>query len=149
LSIDIGLQGIMREALLDSIKKFNATGGAGIVLDIHTGEILSLVSLPDYDPNAHAPVSDDARFNRATLGSYEMGSTFKIFTLAQGLEKGVIKLTDTFNCIKPLKFGKFEIRDFHPEGRWLNVPEIFIYSSNIGAAHIIDRIDAKEQKAFL
>jgi cell division protein FtsI (penicillin-binding protein 3) len=149
LSIDIRLQGIMREAIAESMRNFNAIGGAGIMMDVNSGEILSLVSLPDFDPNQPGQVSDSARFNRATLGTYEMGSTFKIFTLAQGLERGMINMTDSFNCINPLKYGRFLIRDYHPEARWLTVPEIFVHSSNIGAAQIAQRFSVNDQKKFL
>ncbi|HVY12965.1 MAG TPA: penicillin-binding protein 2, partial [Alphaproteobacteria bacterium] len=150
LSIDIRLQGIMHDALSDSMRAFNAIGGAGLVMDVETGELLAMVSLPDFDPNNAGQASESARFNRATLGTYEMGSTFKIFTISQALEKGVISLTDKFNCMHPLKIGgKFEVHDFHPEGRWLNVPEILVYSSNIGAAQIIERVRAEDQKKYL
>ncbi|MBI3418995.1 MAG: penicillin-binding protein 2 [Proteobacteria bacterium] len=149
LSVDIRLQSLMHEALLDGMHKFDAIGGAGLIMDVETGEILALVSLPDFDPNNPTQASDSARFNRATLGAYEMGSTFKIFTISQALEKGVITLADQFDCRKPLKFGRFEIHDFHPENRYLTVPEIFVYSSNIGAAQIIERVDGKDQKKYL
>jgi cell division protein FtsI (penicillin-binding protein 3) len=149
LSIDIRLQGILRDALADGIRSFDGIGGAGIVLDVQTGEILALTSLPDFDPNAPGQMTKDTQFNRATLGAYEMGSTFKIFTLAQGLEQKVIKLSDTFDCTHPLEFGKFKIHDFHPEGRWLNVPEVFTHSSNIGAARIAERFSIPDQKKFL
>jgi cell division protein FtsI (penicillin-binding protein 3) len=148
LSIDIRLQGIMRDAIAESMRSFNAVGGAGIMMDVQTGEILSLVSLPDFDPNLPGQVSESARFNRATLGTYEMGSTFKIFTLAQGLERNIINMTDSFNCINPLKYGRFLIRDYHPERRWLTLPEVFIHSSNIGAAQIAQRLSVAEQKSF-
>jgi cell division protein FtsI (penicillin-binding protein 3) len=149
LSIDIGLQGILHEALAEGVKNFNATGAAGIIMDVRTGEILAMVSLPDFDPNVMGKVSDNAKFNRASLGSYEMGSTFKTFTLALALDKKLIKLTDTFDCIHPIQIGRFKITDFHPENRWLNVPEIYVYSSNLGAARIADKFTIEDQKKFL
>lgn len=149
LTIDIRLQGILHDALAEGMTTFNGVGAAGLIMDVHTGEVLALVSLPDFDPNAPGQASDSARFNRATLGMYEMGSTFKVFSLSEGLEKGVIKLTDSFDCRHPLKFGRFEIHDFKPEGRWLNVPEVFVYSSNIGAAQVAERFTIEDQKKYL
>ena len=76
------------------------------------------------------------RFNRATLGVYEMGSTFKIFNTAMALESGVVKVSDKFDATKPLHIARFTINDDHPKKRWLTVPEIFVYSSNIGSAQM-------------
>lgn len=149
LSIDIRLQGILREALAESVKTFSAVGAAGLIMDVNTGEMLALASLPDFDPHEAGKASDQARFNRATLGMYEMGSTFKIFTLAQGLDKGLITLSSGFDCRKPLKYGRFSIDDFHAQRRWLNIPEIFLHSSNIGAAQIAEKIGTAAQKEFL
>ena len=98
LSLDVRIQQIMREELQRGIDDFNGIGGAGIVLDAQTGEILSLVSLPDFDPNLAATAGPDQRFNRATLGVYEMGSTFKTLNTAMALDSGKIKMTDTFDA---------------------------------------------------
>ncbi len=149
LSLDIRLQGVLHNVLEDGIRRFNGVGAAGLIMDAHTGEILALVSLPDFDPNTYPKAPDNARFNRATLGGYEMGSIFKVFTLAQALDENLVRLSDSFDCTRPLKFGRFRIRDYHPEKRWLTVPEIFVHSSNIGAAHIIARVTIPGQKRFL
>jgi cell division protein FtsI (penicillin-binding protein 3) len=91
-----------------------------------------MVSLPDFDPNSAGDAPDEARFNRNTLGVYEMGSTFKLFNTAMALDSGTIALTDSFDAVHPIRVGRFTITDFHPEHRWLTVPEIIKYSSNLG-----------------
>ncbi|NDE90975.1 MAG: penicillin-binding protein 2 [Alphaproteobacteria bacterium] len=149
LALDIRLQGILRDAMAEGIKNFNAIGGAAIIMDINNGEILSMVSLPDFDPNDINKSNDNQRFNRASLGIYEMGSTFKTFTLAQALDSGAISIANSFDCTHPISIGRFKINDFHPLRRWLNVPEIFLHSSNIGAVQIIEKVGIKAQREFL
>ncbi len=148
LSIDVRLQHILREELGRAIADFTGIGGAGAILDVETGELLALVSLPDFDPNQPGTASEDQRFNRATLGIYEMGSTFKIFNTAMALDSGIVRLTDQFDATKPIHIGGFPIRDYHGKNRWLSVPEIFIYSSNIGSARMADEVGGEAQKAF-
>ncbi|MBY0428923.1 MAG: penicillin-binding protein 2, partial [Alphaproteobacteria bacterium] len=149
LAIDIRLQGILRDALAEGIRNFNALGGAGVIMDVHNGEILSMVSLPDFDPNDIAKANDNQRFNRASLGVYEMGSTFKTFTLAQALDRGAISVSSSFDCTHPISIGRYKINDYHPMYRWLNVPEIFLHSSNIGAVQIIEKVGITAQREFL
>jgi cell division protein FtsI (penicillin-binding protein 3) len=149
LSVDLRLQAIMRRELAASMSNFNAVGATGLIMDISTGEILALVSLPDFDPQHPGDANDDERFNRATLGVYEMGSTFKIFNTALALDSGLIHLGDAFDTVHPLEVGGQFIRDFHSEKRWLNVAEIFTHSSNIGSARMADRIGGARQRAFL
>lgn len=149
LSLDIRVQHVLRDELADAIKTFRAIGAAGTVMDIATGEILALVSLPDFDPNRVAESSADARFNRATLGIYEPGSTFKILTMAMALELGTATLDQKFDATAPLRVARFTIRDDHPENRWLSVPEIFVYSSNVGAARMALDVGPERQRAFL
>lgn len=149
LAIDIRLQSILRDALAEGIRNFNALGGAGVIMDVQNGEILSMVSLPDFDPNDIAKAADNQRFNRASLGIYEMGSTFKTFTLAQALDRGAISISSSFDCTHPISIGRFKISDFHPLSRWLNVPEIFLHSSNIGAVQIVEKIGITAQREFL
>lgn len=149
LALDIRLQSILRDALAEGIKTFNAIGGAGVIMDAHSGEILSMVSLPDFDPNDVSKANDNQRFNRASLGIYEMGSTFKTFTLAQALDRGAISISSSFDCTHPISIGRFKINDFHPMYRWLNVPEIFLHSSNIGAVQIAQKIGINAQREFL
>lgn len=149
LALDLRVQNILREAMQENIQTFQAIGGAGLVMDVETGELLGLVSLPDFDPANPGRARDDAKFNRATLGIYEMGSTFKSFALAQAIDRGSLQMNETFDCTRPIKIGRFEINDFHPLHRWLNVPEIFLHSSNIGAVQIIQRVGPSAQKEFL
>ena len=149
LSLDVRVQHVLRGELAAAITEFDAAGAAGIVMDAVTGEVIALSSLPDFDPNLVAGSTDDARFNRATLGVYEPGSTLKTLTMAMALEYGTATLDDRFDATKPLRMARFTIRDAHPQARWLSMPEIFIYSSNIGAARMAMDIGAQRQRAFL
>ena len=149
LSLDVRVQNVLREELGAAVAKFKALGATGVVLDARTGEVLALVSLPDFDPNHPAAASAEARFNRASLGVYEMGSTFKTFTMAMALDSGTVDLGDGYDATEPLRIARFTIRDDHPQRRWLSLPEIFIYSSNIGAAKMARDLGGARQKAFL
>ncbi len=149
LSVDVRVQYALHQELSRSVEEFSALGAAGIVLDVHSGEIVAMVSLPDYDLNQAGSASADARFNRASLGVYEMGSTFKAFTAAMALDYGTVKINGGYDATKPLHVARFTIRDDHPKARWLSVPEIFIYSSNIGAAKMALDVGGERQKAFL
>lgn len=149
VSLDIRVQHAVRKTMLDAMAHFKAKAGTAVVLDAHTSEILSLVSLPDYDPERFGEADEDARFNRATLGVYEMGSTFKVFNTAMALESGKVRLNDTFDTTKPLRIARFSIRDSHPENRWLTVPEILVHSSNIGSARMAMDVGPDNQRAFL
>jgi cell division protein FtsI (penicillin-binding protein 3) len=150
LSVDIRFQHVLREELAAAVKEFSAIGAAGVIVDVRSGEVLSMVSLPDYNPNrAMRPVKGNTRFNRASLGVYEMGSTFKAFTTAMALDSGTIGITEGYDASKPLRMARFTIRDFHAQNRWLSVPEIFMYSSNIGAAKMALEVGVDGQRAFL
>ena len=149
LSVDVRVQHALRDELAAAMLEFDAVGAAGIVMDARTGEVVALTSLPDFDPNLVAESSGDARFNRATLGVYEPGSTLKTLTMAMALEYGTANLGDRFDATKPLRIARFTIRDTHPQARWLTLPEIFIYSSNIGAARMAMDIGPERQRAFL
>jgi len=149
LSLDLAVQRIVREEVQFAMDRFSAIGGVGLLMDIHTAEVLAMVSLPDFDPNDPGGASDDARFNRASLGVYEMGSTFKLLTAAQALEAGAAKPSTRFDATKPLKIGRFTIRDFHAKNRWLTLEEILIHSSNIGAARVAEASGPAAQRAFL
>jgi|JI10StandDraft_1071094.scaffolds.fasta_scaffold84919_3 cell division protein FtsI (penicillin-binding protein 3) len=149
LSIDVRIQHILHEEISRAIADFTAIGGAGMVMDIQTGEMLALVSLPDFDPARPGEASDDARFNRATLGTYEMGSTFKLFNTAIGLDSGTVTLAGGYDATHSIKIGRFSIDDFHGKHRWLSIPEIFTYSSNIGSAKLADAFGAEVQKTYL
>lgn len=149
LALDLRVQSMVRDELSKAIAEFQAIGGVGVVLDITTGEVLAMTSLPEFDPHQPATSSDDARFNRATLGVYEMGSTFKTFTMAGALDNHVVTMQGGYDASRPIHYGGFTISDAHPEGRWLSVPEIFAYSSNIGTAKMAMDLGGKRQRAFL
>ena len=149
LSLDLGLQTIISHEIQKQIDLFEAIGGAGVILDIHSGEILAAASLPDFNPNQFGRVSDDARFNRATKGLYEMGSTFKVLNTAIALETGAANINQRFEVAKPLRISRFTITDYKPRVRPLNVPEIMVYSSNIGSARIAEAIGAETQRAYM
>jgi len=121
-----------------------------VVMDIHTGEVLAMTSLPQVNPNAAGQAPPEARFNRATLGVYEMGSTFKPFTVAMAMDSGIIKsFGQIYNCPHELHVYGQTIHDTHPYGRPCSVAEIMKESSNIGTAQIADQLGASRQKAFL
>jgi cell division protein FtsI (penicillin-binding protein 3) len=148
LSIDVRLQHIVKRELQVAVDEFEGLGGAGMVVDVKTGEILAMVSLPDFDP--HAPTSDEnARFNRNTLGVYEMGSTFKIFNSALALDSGKIHMGDSFDATKSIRVGRFSISDSHGKNRWLTVPEIFKYSSNIGSVRMALEVGTTAQRSLM
>ncbi len=149
LSLDVRVQYILRDEIARQITEFNAIGGMGIVMDVSTGEVIAMTSLPDFDPNAPGSTSDDAIFNRATLGIYEMGSTFKIFNTAMALEARTATLASSYDATRPIQIDRFTIHDDHPQRRWLTVPEIFEYSSNIGSARMALEAGSERQKDFL
>jgi cell division protein FtsI (penicillin-binding protein 3) len=149
LSIDVRVQHILHEELSRAIADFSGIGGAGIILDLKSGEVLALVSLPDFDPARPGDASDDTRFDRATLGLYEMGSTFKIFNTAIALDSGTTTLADGFDATNPIRIGGHSINDYRGKHRFLSIPEIFTYSSNIGSAKMADLFGPEIQQAYL
>src|ERR1700736_5428444 len=149
LALDLRVQHALRDELLIALDKFKAKATAGIVTDVRTGEIVAMVSAPDYDPNNPREALDPTRINRLTTGVYEMGSTFKALTVAMALDSGKVTLRSSFDARMPLRFGKFDIHDFHAQNRVLTVPEIFTYSSNIGAARAALAVGIEAHKAFL
>jgi len=149
LSIDLRVQSIVREVVTSAITKFQAIGAGAVVLDVHTGEVLAMASVPDYDPNNPAEGAKEGWLNRMSNGTFEMGSTFKSFTIAMGLDSGRVRLGDTFDARYPIRIGGFTIKDFHGKGRMLSVPEIFQFSSNIGTAKIADTVGTEGHKEFL
>lgn len=149
LSIDIRVQHIVRDELARAVQYFQAIGGGAIVLDVHTGEVISLVSLPDFDPLNPGEASKDARFNRITLGVYEMGSTMKTLNTAMALDYGTVKLWGGYDATSPIQISRFQIRDDHPKRRWLSVPEIYMYSSNIGSAKMALDVGPALQREFM
>jgi cell division protein FtsI (penicillin-binding protein 3) len=139
----------MRDELLAAREKFKAIAAAGVLTDVRTGEVVAMVSLPDYDPNNPREALDPTRINRLTTGVYEMGSTFKALTLAMALDSGKITLKSSFDASHPLQYGKYAIHDFHAQNRVLTVPEIFTYSSNIGTARMAVSLGVEHHKWFL
>ncbi|MHA1517207.1 MAG: peptidoglycan D,D-transpeptidase FtsI family protein, partial [Alphaproteobacteria bacterium] len=133
-SLDVGVQHVLREELKYAVETYKAKAASGIVMDVHTGEVVGLASLPDYDPNHREQALDKDRINRIGFGVYEMGSVFKVFTVAGVLDYGLANLNTTYDATNPIRFGRFSIGDFHGKGRPLSVTEAFIYSSNIAMA---------------
>ncbi len=149
LAVDLRVEHALRDELLKAKDKFSAKAASGIVSNVKTGEIIAMVSLPDFDPNNPREANDPDRINRLTTGVYEMGSTFKAFTLAMALDSGKVNLNSMFDARAPLQYGKFKIHDDHPLGRFINVKEVFTYSSNVGAARIALGQGVEAHKAFL
>jgi cell division protein FtsI (penicillin-binding protein 3) len=157
LSVDLRLQYILHEELQRVVDDFTAKGGDGLIMDVNTGEVLAMVSLPDFDPShpdvpdpnhANIPIAD-RMFNRVTLGDYEIGSVFKIFTTAMGLDSDATSMTGVFDATHPIHIGRFTISDYHGKHRPLTVPEILMYSSNIGEAKIALAVGGERQQEYL
>lgn len=149
LALDLRVQHALQDELAASVAMFKARTASGIVMDVNNGEVLALASLPDFDPNEPGEAKKAALFNGATLGVYEMGSTFKTFTTAMALDTQKVTLTSQFDATNPIAFGRFTITDFHPENRLLTVPEIFVHSSNIGTAKMALEVGTTTQRAYL
>ena len=155
LSIDMTVQTAAERVLYGGMRLMGAKGAASILMDIHTGEVISVVSLPDFDPNNRPlpPVEgdpdDSPLFNRALQGVYELGSTFKVFTIAQAIELQLVNKSTMINTRGPLVWGKHKIRDFHDYGKELDVETVMTKSSNIGTARISQMIGAERQREFL
>lgn len=149
LSLDIRVQHALADELQSAMRAHEAIGAGGLVMDVQTGELLALVSMPDFDPNQSGRAQPNAMFNRVTMGLYELGSTFKTFTLAAALDSGQITMNDGYDATKPIRISKYWIRDDHPKARYLSVPEIYTYSSNIGMAHMADEMGGENQRNFL
>lgn len=149
LSIDLRVQHVMHDVLVDAISRYQADDASGIMMDIKTGEVLGLVSLPDFDPNNPVTALQKDSFNRITAGIYELGSTMKSVTIAGALDSGKVKITDSFDARFGVRFGRFTIDDFHGKHRILTVPEIYKYSSNVGAIHVMQAWGKENFRAFL
>src|SRR5215472_12262502 len=124
LAVDLRVQHALRDELLAARATFKAVAAVGLLSDVRTGEIISMVSVPDYDPNNPREALDPTRINRLTTGVFEMGSTFKALTVAMALDSGKVTLKSAFDASHPLQYGKFAIHDFHAQNRVLTVPEI-------------------------
>ena len=157
LSLDARVQFILHEELTKVVSDFSAKGAAGVIMDVHTGEIVGMLSLPDFDPN-HPGASDpnlspaeakERTFNKITLGDYELGSVFKTFNTAMALDSGTATMTKQYDAAHNISIGRFTISDYHGKHRALSVPEIYMYSSNIGAARMALEAGAERQRDFL
>lgn len=149
LTLDIRLQHILRREVKRAMTDFTGIGGAGVIMDVNSGEILAATSLPDFDPNAANtnPMAPDM-FNRVTLGTYELGSTFKIFTTAALLDQKRTPFAHKFDATKPIKEGGHTIHDYHAENKMLTLPEVFMVSSNIGTAKMAQEIGTAGLKSM-
>ncbi|MCB1495216.1 MAG: penicillin-binding protein 2 [Bauldia sp.] len=149
LSIDIDVQHILHDELAQAMDRYDAIAASGIILDAHTGEVMALASLPDFDPNNPVDANKPDRLNRITAGVYELGSIFKSFTFAMALDSGAVTMNDRIDASHALRVGRFTINDFHGKHRVLTVPEVFIYSSNIGSARMALKVGKEGQQAYL
>ncbi|MDR9395696.1 MAG: penicillin-binding protein 2, partial [Roseovarius sp.] len=155
LSLDLSVQAAMEQVLQGGMKIMNAKGASGILMEVDTGEVVAVASLPDFDPNNRPALpteghqDDSPLFNRAVQGVYELGSVFKVFTIAQALELGLATPNTMINTESPLTWGRFRIRDFRNYGPELSLAKVIIKSSNVGTARIAMDIGAARQKAFL
>lgn len=149
LAMDLRVQHVLRDELFAAKEKFKAIAAAGTVVDVRTGEIIAMVSLPDFDANDPARSLDPKNLNRLTTGVFEMGSTFKALTFAMALDSGRFTINSTLDARGALQFGKFRISDYHAENRVLTLPEVFLVSSNIGTAKMALALGVDAHKAFL
>ncbi|MBL0374482.1 penicillin-binding protein 2 [Rhizobium sp. KVB221] len=152
LSIDLRVQNILHEEIVYGMKQYNAIAAGAVVLNIHTGEVVAMESVPDFDPNDPAMTIDrttKSDMNRMSGGVFEMGSTFKAFTTAMALDSGKVTMNDTFDARRPLYIGGFTIHDFHATRRVLSVTDVFLHSSNIGSAKMADAVGIDGHREFL
>ncbi len=155
MSVDLRVQHALTDELADSLVRYQATAAAGVIMNVKTGEVVAMASLPDFNPNEPATALEPyegrkgARINRITAGTFELGSIFKTITLAAAIDSGVVKLTDSFDARFPVRFGRFSINDFHGKHTILTVPEIYKYSSNIGTIKIMQAFGAENYRSFL
>lgn len=150
LSLDVRVQAVVRDELAAAKTEFKAIGACAIVMDVRTGEIIAMVSLPDYDSNLFGKATDDQRFNRAVTGMYEPGSTFKLQTAAMALQNEVAHVWDRFSTV-PIHVGRFTISDMKTDHfpTWMSMPDVMARSSNPAAAHIAMDVGAKRQQDWL
>ncbi len=149
LSIDVRVQSVVHDELLSAMTEFSAIGACGIVMDVNTGEVLAMVSLPDYDNNDAGKAGEDSRHNRAVGAMYEPGSTFKLQTAGMALDSGAAQIWSIFDASQPIHIGRFTITDFEGKHRPLYLPEVLAYSSNLGAARMAVAVGTERQQAWL
>lgn len=150
LTLDSNLQYLIREELINAQSDFHNTGSAAILMNVQNGEILSLISLPDYDLNKRISINDDIYINKITLGVYELGSVFKTFTIAAALENKLINPNTIFkNLENSITCDKYTISEHDKLPKNLSVEQILVQSSNIGAVRIAQKIGIEKYKNFL
>lgn len=149
LSIDMRVQHVMHEQMMDAMTRYQAIAAAGVMMDIHTGEIIALASVPDFNPNEPASALVKDSFNRITAGIFEPGSIFKTVTLAGALSSGAVSINDQFDARFGVRFGRFTIGDFHGKHRILSLPEVYKYSSNIGTIRVMQAMGKDAFREFL
>lgn len=149
LALDLRVQHVLHEELVATVETYSALGAAGIVLDVNNGDVLGMVSLPDFDPNEPGSANTETLFNRVVQGVYELGSGVKTLTVAMALDSGAASITSSYDATKPLRVARFTINDHHPKSRWLSLPEVFIYSSNIGTARMALDLGTEQQRRYL
>jgi cell division protein FtsI (penicillin-binding protein 3) len=149
LSLDMRVQAAMESELSAAMTDLNAQGATGLVLDVATGEIISMVSLPVFNPNNVGKANPESLRNNVTQSVYELGSIFKPLTMANAIDSGVVtNLARRFDATEPLSVGPFKIKDDHPQRRWLNIPEALVHSSNIVTARVADEVGRDRSEAF-
>ena len=149
LSIDLRVQHALRDELATAMAKFKAKAAAGSIIDVNTGEVVATVSLPDFDPANQVEALDPNNINRINVGVFEMGSTFKALTVAMALDSGKINVNSTFDARNGLRYGRHTINDFHAKRTIMTVPEVFVYSSNIGTAKMALQLGVDHHRNFL
>ncbi|SFI29492.1 cell division protein FtsI (penicillin-binding protein 3) [Bosea sp. OK403] len=150
LSVDLRVQHLLRDELVKGMERFKAIAAAGAILDVNTGEVLGLVSLPDFDPGNPVDALEKDRINRMNVGVYEMGSTFKALTIAMALDSGKANINSSYSTAGGMmRFGRQVIKEYHGTGRTLTVPEVFVHSSNMGSIKMALSVGVEGHKAFL
>ncbi|MER9136215.1 penicillin-binding protein 2 [Mesorhizobium sp. M0830] len=149
LSIDLRVQHVVRDEIAAGLERYRAMGAGAVVLNVKTGEVVAMASVPDFDPNNPYNAQDKDRLNRMSAGLYEMGSTFKSFTSAMALDSGKATMASRFDASHPIRVGHQAIHDFHGKNRVLSLPEVFLYSSNIGSAREAEMVGIAGHREFL
>jgi cell division protein FtsI (penicillin-binding protein 3) len=149
LSIDLRVQHVVRDEIAAGLERYRAMGAGAVVLNVKTGEVIAMASVPDFDPNNPYNAQDKDRLNRMSAGLYEMGSTFKSFTSAMALDSGKATMASRFDASHPIRVGHQAIHDFHGKNRVLSLPEVFLYSSNIGSAREAELVGIEGHREFL
>lgn len=155
MAADMRVQHVLHDQLADALERYKAVAAAGAIMNVHTGEIIALASLPDFDPNEPATAlepyegEEGARINRITAGTFELGSTFKTITFAAALDAGTLSLKDEFDARFAVRFGRFSIGDFHGKNKVLTAPEVYKYSSNIGTIKVMQTMGKDAYRSFI